>query len=331
MTLILIWAILISLIILTYVLLDGFDLGVGILFSWVHGKDARDIVMSTVAPVWDGNETWLVFGAAGLYGAFPRAYGILLPILYMPIMIMLFALIFRGLAFEFRFKAHKGQWFWDAAFSTGSIIAALMQGMILGRFIQGYGKVLSEDLQYTWITPFSLLTGITLVMGYAWLGATWLILKTEKPLRDRFYQVARVLLGVVSALLLLVCLGMALMEGPSQFLYTGFREPHGYLLLLLLIALSAIIYQLYCLCQRQNDKAPFLLSMVLFVCSYLGFSMSVWPYIVPRAITYWEAAAPPSSLRFTLIGVGIILPILITYTAYAYYVFRGKVTQSIHY
>lgn len=330
MNLILIWAVLISLIILAYVLLDGFDLGIGILFPWMKGTHTRDIMMSTVAPVWDGNETWLVFGAAALYGAFPRAYGTLLPLLYMPLMLMLMALIFRGLAFEFRFKAHKSQPFWDVAFAAGSMVAALMQGMILGNFVQGYGDTLPITNQaYPWVTPFSVLTGLAVVAGYALLGSSWLIIKTTGVLQARFYQVAKYLLGLVVAFLIVVCLWTPLL---TPQILQRWMSPPGFYAMLVLPALISIVVManFYCLRQRR-EKAPFLLSMALFVLSYIGFCIGVFPYIVPNAMRFWEAAAPPTSLKFTLGGVAVILPMLVLYTAYAYRVFRGKVTQTIHY
>jgi cytochrome bd ubiquinol oxidase subunit II len=329
MNFILIWAVLISFIILTYVLLDGFDLGIGILFPWVKGPDSRDIVMSTVAPVWDGNETWLVFGAAALYGAFPMAYGILLPILYMPITFMLLALIFRGLAFEFRFKAPRNQRFWDIAFALGSTVVAFMQGMILGCFVQGYGDQLVVGHTYPWITPFSVLTGIAVVAGYGLLGATWLILKTTGALQARFYTLAKYLLGLVSGFLMIVCCWTPLLS--PAILERWVSVPNCYYLLGLGGMVTGVIISHFSCLNKRCEKAPFLLSLLLFVGSYIGFCISVFPYIVPRVITFWEAAAPISSLKFTLTGVAIIIPMLIAYTVYAYHVFRGKVTQSIHY
>jgi cytochrome d ubiquinol oxidase subunit II len=203
--LILTWAIIISFAIIMYVLLDGFDLGIGILFPWVKNTEYRDVMMSTVAPVWDGNETWLVLGGASLYGAFPVAYSTLLPILYMPLMIMLAALIFRGVAFEFRFKAHRSRFIWDTAFALGSTLAAFTQGVILGTFVQGYGETLPATISpYQWLTPFSALTGMAVVTGYALLGSTWLIAKTVGDLQDKMFHAAKILLFFVACFLLIV-------------------------------------------------------------------------------------------------------------------------------
>lgn len=328
MSLILTWAVLLSIIILVYILLDGFDLGIGILFPWVPSKHCRDIMMSTVVAVWDGNETWLVLGAAALYGAFPLAYGILLPILYMPIMLMVLALIFRGVAFEFRFKAEKSQPFWDVAFSVSSIMAALMQGMILGSFVQGYGNEIPTIQQaHSWITPFSLLTGISVVVGYALLGSTWLIIKTEGALQTRCYQLAKWLLISVASLLAIVCIWTLFLEPRILERWLTYR----YVLWIVPVLTACIIaYAFYALTQKY-ERSPFFLSVAIFVCSYFGFGVSLWPYVIPDSLTLWEAAAPASSLKFTLIGTAIIMPILLTYTAYTYYVFRGKVTKTIHY
>ncbi len=327
MNLILTWAGLLSFIILIYIILDGFDLGVGILFPFCPEKKARDIMMSTITPVWDGNETWLIFGASALYGAFPIAYGLLLPMLYMPVMIMLLALIFRGLAFEFRFKA-ENQWFWDTAFSIGSTLVALMQGMILGSFVQGYGKTL-PNLSYTypWMTPFSVLTGAAVVLGYALLGANWLIIKTTGPLQKQMFRFATRLLGVVATLFGGVCLWTLFL---NQHILQRWVT-YAYLLWTLpFFSLICILIQFYCLYQKY-EKPPFFLSIALFAFSYCGFGVGLWPYIIPYSLTFWEAAAPPSSLRFILVGTATILPLLLVYTSYTYYVFRGKVTKSFHY
>jgi cytochrome d ubiquinol oxidase subunit II len=328
MSLILTWAVLLSSIILIYILLDGFDLGIGILFPWISGQHSRDIMMSTVAPVWDGNETWLVFGAAALYGAFPIAYGVLMPILYMPIMFMLLALIFRGVAFEFRFKAEKSQAFWDIAFAAGSTIAALMQGMILGTFVQGYGTSIPTTQQgHPWITPFSFLTGLAVVIGYALLGATWLIIKTEGELQQRFFHIAKRLLLAVAGCLSVICLWTLFLE--LRILERWMMYKH--VLWIIPTITSAIIGSAFYCLQKGYEKPPFLLSVGIFACSYIGFGISLWPYVIPYSLKFWDAAAPASSLRFSLIGTIIILPMLLAYTAYTYYVFRGKVTKTIHY
>ncbi|WP_342219980.1 cytochrome d ubiquinol oxidase subunit II [Rickettsiella endosymbiont of Miltochrista miniata] len=330
MLLILTWATIISLIIMMYVLLDGFDLGVGILFPWIKSSEYRDIMMSTVVPVWDGNETWLVFGAAALYAAFPIAYGILLPTLYMPIMILLVALIFRGVAFEFRFKAHKSQFVWDIAFASGSILAAFIQGIILGTFVKGYGNHLPlSHSAYHWLTPFTIFTGVAVVCGYALLGATWLIIKTAGVLQERMYKAAKVLLPLVAFFLISVSIWTPIVE--PQVMQRWFSLPNFfYLSPLPILTILIVFYNFYCL-HKKKEKLPFILTIGLFVLSYTGFCISAWPYIIPHVLPVWEAAAPPSTLKFILVGAAIILPILLIYTLYSYHVFRGKVKTVIHY
>jgi cytochrome d ubiquinol oxidase subunit II len=330
MFLILTWATIISLIIMMYVLLDGFDLGVGILFPWVKQSEYRDIMMSTVVPVWDGNETWLVFGAAALYAAFPIAYGILLPTLYMPIMILLIALIFRGVAFEFRFKAHKSRFIWDIAFAAGSILAAFIQGIILGTFVKGYGyHIPLPHSAYHWLTPFTIFTGIAVVCGYALLGATWLIIKTENELQAKMFKAAKVLLGVVAFFLVSISIWTPIIE--PQVMHRWFSLPNFYYLSPLpILTILLVFYNFYCLHQKK-ERLPFILTIGLFVLSYTGFCISAWPYIIPHVLPVWEAAAPPSTLKFILVGAAVILPILLIYTLYSYHVFRGKVKTVIHY
>lgn len=330
MFLILTWATIISLIIMMYVLLDGFDLGVGILFPWIKKSEFRDIMMSTVVPVWDGNETWLVFGAAALYAAFPIAYGILLPTLYMPIMILLVALIFRGVAFEFRFKAHKSQFIWDIAFAAGSILAAFIQGIILGTFVKGYGTHLPlSHAPYHWFSPFTIFTGIAVLCGYALLGATWLIIKTHGILQERMYKAAKILLPLVAFFLISVSIWTPIVE--PQVMHRWFSLPNLYYLSPLpILTILIVFYNFYCL-QKKKERLPFILTIGLFVLSYIGFCISAWPYIIPHVLPVWEAAAPPSTLKFILVGAAIILPILFIYTLYSYHVFRGKVKTVIHY
>ncbi|QLH41814.1 MAG: cytochrome d ubiquinol oxidase subunit II [Coxiellaceae bacterium] len=307
-----------------YVVLDGFDLGIGILFPWVSGKEHRDIMMNSVAPVWDGNETWMVFGAAALYGAFPLAYSTLLPVLYLPLMIMLSALIFRGVAFEFRFKAHRSRFLWDIAFSAGSGLAAFCQGLLVGTFVHGYVSV-SNGLGYkvVWFTPFSIMTGIAVVFGYALLGATWLIMRTEGELQRNMYHAAKILLVCITAFIILVSLWTPFVD--ADIMQRWFQLPNFfYLLPLPILTAFTVLYAAYSL-HRRYETAPFVMSVLLFVFSYIGFCISIWPYIIPRTTTIWQAASDSKSLAFLLIGAAILLPILIGYSIYSYYVFKGKV------
>lgn len=307
-----------------YVLLDGFDLGIGILFPWIINKEHRDIMMNSVAPVWDGNETWMVFGAAILYGAFPLAYSILLPALYMPIMVMLSALIFRGVAFEFRFKAIKSRFFWDAAFTTGSTIAAFCQGLILGTFIEGNLSTATGAI--SWFTPFSIMAGFGVIIGYALLGATWLIMKTEGELQNEMFHFAKIFLTAIIFFITLVSLWTPFID--PNIMHRWFTLPNFYYLAPLpILTAYACAYNMYALFHRY-EKWPFILSICLFLFSYIGLAISMWPYLVPKTLTIWQAASDYSSLRFLLVGIVILMPLLLGYTIYAYYIFRGKVKME---
>lgn len=327
----LIWGCIIGFVIIMYVVLDGFDLGIGILFPWVQDMHQRDIMMTTVSPVWDGNETWMVLGGACLYGAFPLAYSTLLPVFYLPIMLMLAALIFRGIAFEFRFKAQRSRFLWSIAFAGGSIIAAFAQGIILGTFLQGFANEGDNFTPYSspWFSPFSLMAGVAVVTGYALLGATWLIAKTEGDLQAKMYDAALWCLGGVTIFLVIVSL------------WTPFLDPHikmrwfslpnfFYLVPLPIVTGLVVLYNWYCL-RKKYEYWPFFLSIAMFLLSYIGLIISIWPYIIPHRISIWEASSPPSSQLFILVGVIILLPILLSYTAYSYRVFWGKVTKPEEY
>jgi cytochrome d ubiquinol oxidase subunit II len=328
----LIWAILIAVAVLAYVILDGFDLGIGILFPLFKEEHERDVLMNTVAPVWDGNETWLVLGGGGLLAAFPLAYSIVFPALYAPLIIMLLALTFRGVAFEFRWRTVRWKGVWDWSFTIGSLVATLMQGIALGGLIQGIRVV---DRAYAggwwdWLTPFSLLTGAALVVGYALLGAGWLIIKTESDIQDRCYRYAK-LLGI----LLVLMIGAVSLWTPfldAKFLARWFTWPNIALTapmpLLVLTAAWALWRGLH---DRRREAQPFLATLALFVLSYIGLGISFWPLMVPPDITIWEAAAPDASLGFLLVGAVILLPIILAYTGYAYWIFRGKVDRHAHY
>jgi cytochrome d ubiquinol oxidase subunit II len=323
----LIFAGLLAFIIIMYVILDGFDLGIGILFPYVANARQRDQMMNSIAPVWDGNETWLVFGGSILYGAFPIVYSTLLPTLYIPLTIMLAALVFRGVAFEFRFKAHRSQIIWDIAFAAGSTIAAFCQGVVLGTFVQGYDpSALSNGASYAWLTPFSLLSGIALVFGYALLGATWLIGKTTSDLQEKMFHTAKILLPII-----LLFIGIVSIWTPMISPYVWqrwFTMPNTlYLSILPLTSIVIAIFAWRALWQRR-EYLPFYLTITLFLLCYAGFGISAWPYLIPHQVTIWQAASNRSSLLFLLIGVSILLPILLSYSFYAYRVFHGKVSHE---
>ena len=324
------WAFILAFAVFAYVVLDGFDLGIGILFSFLGRGTERDRAINSVAPVWDGNETWLVLGGGGLMAAFPLAYSVIMPALYAPIIAMLLALIFRGVAFEFRWRDPGHQKFWDISFAGGSILAALAQGITLGALLQG---IVVEGRHYAggwwdWLSPFSLLTGASLVIGYALLGATWLIMKTEGSLQDHAFRFAR-LAGIATIVCVaLVSLATPFLEGAyyerwfawPNILFTA-QVP------LLVVVASAVFFLSL---QRRYERLPFLLALGLFALSMVGLGISIFPEIVPGAITIHEAAAPESSLVFMLVGAGILIPIILAYTGYSYWIFRGKVQEGYH-
>jgi cytochrome bd ubiquinol oxidase subunit II len=320
-----IWAFIIAFAVFVYVVMDGFDLGLGILFPLFPAKEDRDIITNTVAPVWDGNETWLVLGGGGLMAAFPLAYAVLLPAIYAPIIAMLIGLIFRGVAFEFRWRTRSDRNRWDIAFAGGSWLAALAQGIALGAILQG---VHVEGRQYAggwwdWLTPFSLLTGVSLVAGYALLGATWLILKTEGSLRNRAYHLSWYLLFAMLLAIAAVSIATPLLT--IQYAQRWFTWPNIVLTAPVPVAVAAVTVLLLKNLAERRDGWPFPLTLTLFLLSYAGLGISMYPYIVPQSITIWQAAAPASSQLFMLVGVAVLIPLILGYTGWAYWVFRGKV------
>jgi cytochrome bd ubiquinol oxidase subunit II len=326
------WTMILGFGIFMYVLMDGFDLGIGILFRAAPGDAARDLMMNSVAPIWDGNETWLVLGGVALLAAFPLAFAIIVPALYFPILVMLLALVFRGVTFELRFKAGPGaRPRWDAAFHYGSLTATLAQGIVLGAFIQGFhveGRVFTGGA-FDWLTPFSLLTAIGLVLGYALLGATWLIMKTEGEIQHW----AR---GQAHWLTLGMLLAMAAVSLWTPFLQASIVErwfswPNILLLSPVPIITAAIAYFLWRSLARGSEFHPFLATIALFSMGYAGLAISLWPNIVPPSISLWQAAAAPRSQAFLLVGTLFLLPVIIGYTAWSYWVFRGKVRAGAGY
>lgn len=326
-----IWALLIAFAVLAYVMLDGFDLGIGILFPFVKGSSDRDVMMNSVAPVWDGNETWLVLGGGGLFAAFPLAYATLLPALYAPLIAMLLGLVFRGVAFEFRFRAVRSKGLWDVGFAAGSILAAFCQGIALGTFVQGVA-IDGRDYAggwFDWLTPFTLLTGAALVVGYGLLGASWLIFKTTGDLRERAYGLALPFAIGVLALIAAVSIWTPLIHpGIAQRWFTW---PNMLFVSPVPVLVAAVAVGLYWALKTGRDGWPFVLAQSLFVLSYIGLGISMFPYIVPRHFTIWQAAAPPESLGFMLVGASVLIPVILAYTGYAYWVFRGKVDPQAGY
>jgi cytochrome d ubiquinol oxidase subunit II len=322
----LIWGLLIATAVFLYVVLDGFDLGCGILFPFAPSDKCRSRIMNSIAPFWDGNETWLVLGGGGLFVAFPVAYTILMPALYLPIMLMLMGLIFRGVAFEFRFKAaEKDRKLWDMAFHGGSLLAAFMQGVVLGNFIQGVevdGRNFAGG-SLDWANGFAIVTGISLVFGYALLGATWLVMKTEDETQAWARNAAKYVLGFVAIAMAVVSIAMPFIDERISELW--FSSPNIYYLLPIpLLTAFAFITLWRDLHKDVREVRPFLLSLALFLLGYIGFGISLYPWIVPFEFTLWDAAAASTSQSITLIGTAIMLPIILGYTAYCYYIFRGK-------
>ena len=325
----LIWAVIIIFGVMMYVVMDGFDLGIGMLFPFVQEERDRDVMMNTVAPVWDGNETWLVLGGAALFGAFPLAYSVVLEALYLPLILMLVGLIFRGVAFEFRFKARANKrHIWDKAFIWGSLVATFFQGVALGAFIEGF-KVVDRKFAggtLDWLTPFTLFSGLGLIVAYTLLGCTWLIMKTEGPLQQKMHDMARPL-----ALVLLAVIGIVSLWTPiayPQIAERWFSMPNLVWFMPVPILVLVTFYGLLRAVARNAHYTPFLLTLVLIFLGYSGLGISLWPNIIPPSISIWDAAAPPQSQGFMLVGTLFILPFILGYTYWSYYVFRGKVTHE---
>ena len=314
-----------------YVLLDGFDLGVGILFPFAPSDECRDRMMNSIAPFWDGNETWLVLSGGGLFAAFPLAYAILMPALYMPVILMLLGLIFRGVAFEFRFKAVKSRFVWDYAFHFGSIVATFMQGMILGAIVKGVqveGRSFAGH-PFDWLNAYSFMTGVALLFGYALLGATWLVMKTETITQDWARKCASYVLGYVGVFMGIVSISMPMMNAGVRDLWFSF--PNFFYLLPIPLVTAGLFIMIWHDLHRGMETRPFFMSIGVFLMGYLGLGISLWPWLVPFAVTFRQAAAAGTSQSFLLVGIVITLPVILTYTAYCYYVFRGKASREGYY
>ncbi len=326
-----IWTLILGFGVFMYVLLDGFDLGVGILFPFAPDDASRDLMMASVAPIWDGNETWLVLGGLALFAAFPLAFAIILPAVYFPILAMLLGLIFRGVAFEFRAHAHSDNKRWDLAFFCGSLLAAFAQGCVLGKFIRGFevsGRHYTGS-NWDWLHPFVLAVGVGLVFGYVLLGATWLVLKTDGALQDWARQKARV--GLVGVLALIVVVSVWTPLADARIAERWFAWPGMLLFSPVPLATAALAWWLWRSLARGRELAPFVAALGLFALSYTGLLISFFPYLVPPKITLWEAAAGSSAQAFLLIGTLFLLPIIFTYTGWAYWVFRGKASRDTGY
>ncbi len=350
MDLTLIWALLIATAVFLYVCMDGFDLGIGILFPAVRGKADRDVMVNSVAPVWDGNETWLILGGGGMLAVFPVAYAVIMPALYMPVILMLLALVFRGVSFEMRFRVDTkaAQLWWDRAFSWGSYVAGFCQGIMLGALVQG---IQVEDNAYAggwwdWLTPFSVFTGVSVVLGYGLLGACWLVWRTEGALQAMARRQAW-RLGVAT----LACIGVV--SAIMPFLQPAFRArwltwPNMLYAAPVPILVALLAWLLFTALARadrrahgpetdeqrgrlSHDGVPFVCALGLFLLSYAGLGISLWPYAVPPTLSIYDAAASHSSQAFLLVGASVLIPVILIYTVYVYWLFRGKVRADAGY
>lgn len=325
-----IWAGLIGTAVAMYVILDGFDLGIGILFPFSRSESERDLMMRSIAPFWDGNETWLVLGGAGLFVAFPKAYAVIMPAFYLPVIVMLLALVFRGVAFEFRTVARSKK-AWNAAFIAGSVTAAFAQGVILGSLVQGVA--VSNDAYaggtFDWATPFAFMCGLALVAGYGLLGATWLAMKTEGPVADRARVQSKQFLLAVLAFMAVVSLWTPLSE--PRIAARWFSLPNFYFLWPVPAVTALTAYAAWRWIGQRRDAPPFLAAIALFLLGYLGLVISNFPYLVPPTLTVWDTAAAASSQIFMLIGTLVLLPIILGYTVMIYWLFRGKIREGESY
>jgi len=326
-----VWTIILGVSVFMYVLLVGFDLGIGILFPMARDDDARTLMMTSVAPVWDGNETWLVLGGLGLLAIFPLAFAIIMPAVYFPLLLMLLGLIFRGVAFEFRLKETAHRHWWDRAFFFGSTIATFAQGVVLGMFVQGFevtGRSFSGT-SFDWIRPFPLATGVGLLFGYTLLGATWVVMKTEGDLQAWARGRATIALYGVLAFIAMVSVWTPLLH--EEIARRWFSLPNLLYFAIVPVITGVIAWGTWRGLRRDSDYVPFIGAMGLFAMCYLGLGISVFPYVVPWTITLWDAASSPGSQAFLLVGTLVILPIVFMYTGWSYYVFRGKVRAELGY
>ena len=326
----LIWAGIIAIAVVFYVILDGFVLGIGILFPFAHDDADRDRMLATVKPFWDGNQTWLVLGGGGLLVAFPRGYAVLMPAFYIPLIVMLLALVFRGVTFEFRDIAERKP-FWNRVFATASTLAALCQGVILGGLVQGVDidNGAFAGGPFDWATPFALVCGLGVVAGYALLGATWLIMKTDGPIADRAARRANALLLAVLVFMAAVSIWTPLTI--PRIAQRWFTLPNFFYLAPVPVLTALIALFEFWSLRKGRDVAPFLSTIALFLLGYLGLGISTFPYLVPPDLTIWEAAAAPASQVFMLVGTLVLLPIILGYTAFIYWLFRGKVREGASY
>lgn len=318
-------AILIVFGVILYVILDGFDLGIGIIFPFAPNNKSRNVMMSSIAPVWDGNETWLIYGGGILFAAFPAAYSILLPALYIPLMLMIFALIFRGVAFEFRMKAKKSRWIWDYCFTFGSTLAAFAQGFVLGALIEGFEV---QNMRFTggsldWLTTFSITTGFGVAFGYALLGACWVALKTDKSTRRWAKNIIRPLNFILGLFILMVSLKTPILY--PEIAKKWFSLPNFFILLPIPLVTLFCWVKIFEYSKKDRDYHPFIFCVIIFILSFIGLSFSLWPYIIVNQLTIWDLAAPAKSLQLVFITLMFSFPVVVGYSFFVYRLFKGKV------
>jgi cytochrome d ubiquinol oxidase subunit II len=325
------WAAILSLAVLMYVLLDGFDLGVGMLFFFRAHDEDRDLMVATVAPVWDFNETWLILGGGGLLAVFPLAFAIIIPAVYFPILLMLLGLLFRGVAFEFRDAPAARKRLWNVAFAYGSLVATFAQGVVLGNFIRGFPVVGRSyaGTSWDWIAPFPLLTGVGLMVGYCLLGATWLVMKTEGELQHWARGIARWFLLGLLAFIVMVSIWTPLAQ--ARIAQRWFSYPNLILFSPVPLLTAALALLLWRSLKKGRDVLPFVCAMGLFFLAYTGLIISLWPYVAPPSVTLWDAATAPMSQQFLMVGTMFLLPVILLYVFWSYWVFRGKVKAGVGY
>ena len=322
------WAAILALAVFMYVLLDGFDLGVGILYGFAPDTASRNLVMNSIAPIWDGNETWLVLGALGLLAAFPLAFAVIIPALYFPILVMLLGLLFRGVAFEFREVEGAHRPLWDTGFVLGSLAATFAQGVVLGNFITGFAVEQRAFVgsSWDWLRPFPLLVGVGLVFGYVLQGATWLVMKLEGELQEWARAMARRALWGVLLFIVLMSVWTPLAE--PRIAERWFSLPNLFWFAPVPVLTAALAVTLHRSLARGGEILPFLCSIGLFFLTFTGLVISLWPYIAPPSITLWDAAVVPKAQGFLMLGTLFLLPVILLYVAWSYWVFRGKVTGA---
>jgi cytochrome d ubiquinol oxidase subunit II len=323
-TLPVILALLLGMAVVLYVVLDGFDLGIGMLFFFFKREDERDLIMNSVAPFWDGNETWLVLGGVTLWAAFPKAFAIILPAMYIPVVVLLLALIFRGVAFEFRWVAKPRHRAWDWSFAVGSTLGAFAQGLILGGIVQG---IPVRDQEFaggalTWLSPFSVMCGLAVLTGYTLLGATWLLLKTSGPVEQHARKLAGPLLLALLAFIVVVSIWTPLMS--PRIAQRWFSVPNIFFLAQVPVATLLFSWLCWRGIRHEQSILPFVMAVGIFLLAFLGLVLSTIPYIVPPVMTIWQAASHPSSQVFYLIGASILMPMILAYTVLVFWLFRGK-------